>query len=488
MEHIEVLKRAVGLPAKPEPFQKRCGAFVPRAVVVGHVAQSVWFTSVIMLFIIFDSTVAGIEADWAQGDSLEDTAVYWAIDLFVGLVFLGESAAKFHLIRWEYFADPWNIFDFFCVVMGLAAVAQPLQAATDKDNLRMIKAIKGFRVLRLFRIVKYIGGLQALRGLWLLIISFLSGVKTLMWTCLLWALCMYCLSIVLIVLVSDEIERMHAAWPGTDLYVGSVWRAILTLWQVCTFDDWASEIGRPLLESAPIGLIVVFASMVVISFGIINVILAVLIEHVRTAMTKMNLDTERRLKICEEYVMNSMQNDVRKFVKSGSGELEYEDFVSLCNSASFGMKLRLVGLRAAEATEIFELLDPDGSGSIAFEEFTRALHKIKGLATGHDLLHVISFLQRQVGRAKGYLESVRRMSEQADVLQERLNLVGLRLTSEIEQKRSSTDRGFRVRQLAAVREMTLESMAAAQRTTYPQATVAALRSPSAAGSRGGAWA
>merc|ERR1719336_2236909 len=97
------------------------------------------FNGLIIVCILVDSVVVGVEMDSLQGDSIEERLPYWLADIFFAFIFSVEMCVRMHQQGWEYFADPWNIFDYVCVSLGVTSLVQPAGAdgpAKDAVNLR----------------------------------------------------------------------------------------------------------------------------------------------------------------------------------------------------------------------------------------------------------------------------------------------------------------------------------------------------------------
>merc|ERR1719291_878703 len=99
-------------------------------------------------------------------------------------------------------------------------------------------------------------------------------------------------------------------------------------------------------------------------------------------MKETQLKTANRLEDVEKNIIAAMAQEFIASDEDGNGELEYEEFLELCNKETFGYKMRLIGIQLAEAEQIFQLMDADGSGTVTPEEFVSGLRKMKGEATG----------------------------------------------------------------------------------------------------------
>lgn len=466
MEQLDAIRRAVGLETGPLPFSQ-CRAKIPGTPKAEeHFAESLLFNGLIIFCILIDSAVVGVEIDNSVGDSIEDRPVYWLVDVFFGLVFITEMFCRLHQQSWEYFADAWNIFDYICVSMGVTSLVQPTSGSGTKDvvNLRVVKALKGFRVLRLLRVVRHIGGLKMVEGLWLLVAGFLNSVKTLFWVGIFLLLMIYSFGVALVTLSDDE--ELFATWEHAEIYVGSVTKAMWTVLQVCTFDDW-SEIARHLFKVTPLAGGLLIAAIVVITFGTLNVLLAVMVEHIRDCMDERNKRMARKLEESDNFLLEMIAKQLDRITKGDQDLVEYKDFRKLLKTSNFQRLIKPLSVQTAEADEIFKLFDLDDGGGVASQVFISGLRRRKGCASGQDLVKTICFAQRECSRARKYADRVRRLSDFSDTMQLRLNSMGTGLSAEIKQRQAADKHAAEVRERAVQVEAIVRKMDHNGRVFFP---------------------
>jgi len=377
---------------------------------------------------------------------------------------------RFHQQRWEYFSDPWNIFDYICVSMGSSALVQPAQAGSanaDVANLRVVKTLKALRILRLMRVVRHIGGLKMVEGLWLLVSGLLSSVKTLFWVGVCLIIMVYTFSVALMTILDEDHEVLYEQWGDAKMYVGSVSGSMWTMFEVITFDAWSPNVFRPLVNVAPGAAVVLFAAIVVMTFGALNVILGVMVEHMRSTMEATKTKTASRLEDTEAKMIQSMGQDFRSCDRDSDGELQYKEFMKLLKKESFAYRLRLIGVQNAEAEQLFHLMDSDKSGSVTPEEFINGLNKIKGPAAGKDVVQMISLSQKQSVLARKYVAKVKRLSDRASELQRRLNTMGRGMTAEVAFRTETKKHGKQLIDRARLRNKAIRTLHAADKITYP---------------------
>jgi len=71
---------------------------------------------------------------------------------------LFEAALKIYALRWNYFKDNWNRFDFLCVVATTAGLVTGM--ITELKLASFTSVIRIFRIARLFRLLRFLKGLN----------------------------------------------------------------------------------------------------------------------------------------------------------------------------------------------------------------------------------------------------------------------------------------------------------------------------------------
>jgi len=131
---------------KLSPFRRKVYDVVDSNSFVGFIMAAIALNSALMGMKIFDPGAHGL--DW------------WTEFLDVGMqifftVFFLEFVVKLYALRWAYWEDSWNKFDFFCIIVSLTGY---IIKWTTSMNISSITSI--FRVARLFRLLKYLKGVK----------------------------------------------------------------------------------------------------------------------------------------------------------------------------------------------------------------------------------------------------------------------------------------------------------------------------------------
>mmetsp|Transcript_70896 Transcript_70896/g.196981 ORF Transcript_70896/g.196981 Transcript_70896/m.196981 type:complete len:475 (-) Transcript_70896:189-1613(-) len=428
-----------------------------------HPAESPKFNTFIGICIVVNSILLGVEVDTSRGNLLEDRMGFFFCDILFFVVFFGEMLLRQTQLGWDYFLDAWNVFDYLVVSMNIFDLCVAVSNA-GAGGLNMAAVM---RICRLLRIVRIIRRLNLFSVLWMVIQCMLDSLRTMLWVSLLLVIIVYCLAIFLTTLVGSD-NYATEYWRFRDQYFGSVFKSGWTIVQVVTFDAWASDVARPLADVSPMALVVLLVAIVICSFGVLNVIVAVMVERTLAISKERKDATSKKLEHVELELLASMEGDFIEAEPDENNELDYTQFHRLLKSHKMSYKLRLLDIQFEEAELLFELMDTDRSGKVSADEFIEGLQKVKGQARGQDLVTLISHAQQQCVRACRFVERVSKMSRKADEILKRLNGIGIEVTGELQTRREASKRNELVWRRAEHRQAVINDLETKRVFTFPE--------------------
>jgi len=426
------------------------------------VATSRSFNTLIAVVLCITAVVIGIETDYSRGRALEDRMEFFIIETIFLAVFLTEVIVRMHHLGWEYAIDPWNIFDYALVVFSWTDILVSI-TEVESGGLRLAASLRLFRLLR---VVRSIRGIKLLSGLWLVIQGLLESYMTVLWVAFAMAVFIFCFGAALCVLGGQD-RFANEFWYMGHMYIGSVLRAMFTSLQVATFDDWSNSIARPLFRVSPMAGPVVFLCIFVVSFGTLNILVAVMVERISVITADNRVHAAQARKRGEAILLESIVEELHANDRDGSGDLSQKEFKKLIRIPSLVKKLGLLGIGVDEAESLFEIMDVNQSGSVTPEEFIAGLQKVKGPAKGQDMVQLICYAQRQVIRSTQFVQRIRFLNVQVDAVQERLNLAGKSLQLEGIEQSQNAMRSDAVWAEAAQRQLMLYHLDSERQNSYP---------------------
>lgn len=426
-----------------------------------HPSSWIKVQALVATMILLNLLKMGFEVDYNNDNSPHrDPLLFGFMDFFFSVFFTLELLLRLHLFRWSYFADSWNILDFSVVVLSWVDITSSMRTG-DSGGIKLAAAL---RVVRLFRIVHAIKGVQAFYGLWVAIQGMLDAGSTMVWILLLLIIITYCLGVILTTVAGhDEFIQKH--WVESEQYVGTVYRSMITVMQVTTLDGWASDVARPLMGLSPTGMLILFCTIFINTLGVVNIIIAVMVEHAILNREASKKISEHVLEKTEQALLQSMAQEFVQADIDNSGELDREEFSKMVRLPNMIMKLRLLQVQLDEADSLFSLFDVDGSGTISPEEFVAGLQRLRGNARGQDIVQLISFAEKQQFRAQVCCMRAATLHKTVDNIKSRLIEMGRGMSLELTDR---TDRGKRKEKLklhAAERQVMIQRV---RRHQYPK--------------------
>lgn len=184
------------------------------------IAESSWFQAFIICAILVAGVVVGIQTYERTSPKVRGISnILSALDLIVLLVFTIEVIIKLLAEGkkpWNYFKDPWNIFDFSIVAVCYLAFLIPTIDAGFVAVLRLA------RILRVFKLVTAVPQLQMLVG------AMLKSIPSMGYVGILLGLLFYIYAAMAVFMFGEN----------DPLHFGTLHKSMLSLFRVVTLEDW----------------------------------------------------------------------------------------------------------------------------------------------------------------------------------------------------------------------------------------------------------
>ncbi|MBK0327131.1 ion transporter [Rhodobacteraceae bacterium F11138] len=183
------------------------------------------------------------------------------IDQVVLMIFVAELALKFFAygIR-GFFANPWNVFDFIVVGLGLLP---------DKGGL---SALRGLRVIRAMRLLSVIPQMRAVVQA---LLDALPGMGAV---------------IIMLSIVYYVFAVMATLMYGSsfDAWFGTLGRSLYSLFQIMTLESWSMGIVRPVMEVHPYAWAFFVPFIIITAFSVLNLFIGLLVNTMQAAVEEEN--------------------------------------------------------------------------------------------------------------------------------------------------------------------------------------------------------
>ncbi|MFM7103788.1 MAG: ion transporter [Verrucomicrobiota bacterium] len=233
---------------------------MPPTLLLRRFTESRPFQQAVLAAVLLAGVLAGLETD--AGLVARHGLLLHRLDQGILALFTVEIVLKLASRGsrwWEFFRDPWNLFDF-CIV---AVCLLPLHAGFA-PVLRLV------RVLRVLRLVSALPRLQILVG------ALLNSIPSMAYVAVLLLLHFYVYAVIGVSLFGSH-DAPH---------FGGLGRTMLTLFQIVTLEGWAdimeTQLRRP--GASPVGVVAYFVSFILLGTMIIlNLLIGVIMNGMQDA-------------------------------------------------------------------------------------------------------------------------------------------------------------------------------------------------------------
>ncbi|OJA04030.1 ion transporter [Halomonas sp. QHL1] len=239
-----------------------------------------FFEAMVIAIIVISALVIGAKT-YDETTQVEQWLLY--LDIAVTIFFLIEilirMAAERSLL--DFFKKGWNVFDFLIVTASLIPM----------DDSEMVLLARLLRIFRVLRLVSMIPELQ------MLLSALVKSVPRMGYVVLLMFIIFYIYAAIGSFLFHNVDE---------DLW-GNISLAMLTLFQVATFESWATAVLYPAMDVYPYAWIYFLTFIFLNAFIFLNMMIGIVLDVMQKESAQMALDNGEG----EEAELQSLRNDVR---------------------------------------------------------------------------------------------------------------------------------------------------------------------------------
>lgn len=207
---------------------------------------------IITAVIILNAAVLGILTDRTL--SAEEVLFLEAIDKACLVIFTIELIAKLLVYRRSFWSESWNIFDFVIVVSSIIFISSS------------ISVIRAFRIFRLLKALAEFPELQ------ILVSSMLKAIPSMSWALLLLFIIFYIFGVFGSTMYGETFPELF----------GDIGGSMFTLFQVMTFESWATAVARPIMEVHPYAWVYFLVFILLTAITLLNVMVGIVVEAVGT--------------------------------------------------------------------------------------------------------------------------------------------------------------------------------------------------------------
>lgn len=220
-----------------------------------------WFTNLVLGVILANALVLGAET-MVTGTAF---AVLHVLDQIMLGFFVLELLLRLLADGRRFFTDPWSVFDLLVVGVAFLPASESLTA------------LRALRVLRVLRVITVVPSLRRVVDGLLRAVPGMGAVGALL---------------VLVIYVSAVIATGLFGTTAPD-YFGNLGSSLFTLFQAMTGEAWP-DIARAVMEEHPSAWIFFVLYILVVSFAVLNLFIAVIVNGMEEISEEERMDDEQK--------------------------------------------------------------------------------------------------------------------------------------------------------------------------------------------------
>lgn len=360
-----------------------------------------------VVLIVLNTILIAVETDF--GDKEEREVWWFALEGFFCLLFITEIVLKVWIHTWRWFVDSWNAWTtVVCLLLFIdAAILAPLGRQGALRLWSLSRFLVLFRLLRSIRIVKELQ--HVLNGM-------TGAFPSLLWVVVILILIIYTFSVWTTTLIGRnqdyvDYQKISNGYEHEEFF-GTIGRSMFTLMQVVTLDSWSSSVARYIVDRQWYMSFFFIIFIMMTSFSLLNLVVSLIVEQTLAETQRLESRAAVRAEKARRQELESIREIFMLADADYNGELDLKEFLNAVQDQEVLGRLLQLELPVEEATQLFQVMEGNGSRSLTMKEFIDGCTKLKGPARSKDLLAVqaqADTMARQLDMLGAELQDTERM-------------------------------------------------------------------------------
>ncbi|CAJ1366526.1 unnamed protein product [Effrenium voratum] len=350
---------------------------------VQHVARRIlnssYVSNFMVLVVLFDAycTCSDIDAR-AQGGkapalvlTLSDVCLtLYTIELVLNFAVQGKRMAT----------DWTLLLDMFIVAFGYVDLI--LSTVLEEDIVLRMGVLRVFRLARIVRLMRLLRKTRALRELQKLVTMMATCLRALAWSFVFCFLIMTVWAMFIVEVVNPLVQDLNTEsgvfqdCPQCLRATQSVMEANLLLFKTVIAGDGWGLIAVPVIEKYPATAVIFVGSLLTLVFGVLNLIVAVVVDTFAEARQRDILNLAEELEFDDEKDRKFLQAVFDRIDRRGSGKISLEELVEGARrDQEFQSRLRVMDIDESDLQQLFQMIDTTREGFISAPEFIAPLSR-----------------------------------------------------------------------------------------------------------------
>ncbi len=218
-------------------------------------------------------------------------------------IFICELVLLIMARGWDFFKDPWCLFDFIVISIALIPASESLSV------------LRSLRVLRVLRLINKVDSMRrVVRGL-LGSLASLGSVVGLM----------------LIVFYVSAVVTTNLFGKEFPDWFGDLGSSFFTLFQVMTLESWSDGIARPVMEKFPYSWIFFVTFIMIATFVVVNLFIAAIVDSF-SSHSAADKEEEKRIQEEERHREQEEKRQLLTNIELDKIRLELQDIKDMIKS------------------------------------------------------------------------------------------------------------------------------------------------------------
>lgn len=239
--------------------------------------ENITVQRILLALILINAIILGLETSHEVMTAVGPFLM--VLDKAILAVFVIELTFRLLVHRFAFFKDGWNVFDFIVVGIALVPASGPFAV------------LRALRVLRVLRVLTFVPSMRKIVGA---LIKSLNGMLSI-------AMVLGLVYYVAAVMVTKLFGEAFPDW------FGSLGASLYTLFQVMTLESWSMGIARPVMEAFPYAWVFFIPFILIATFTMLNLFIAVIVNAVQTMHDDDNKDELDAEKATQQQLLEQMQ-------------------------------------------------------------------------------------------------------------------------------------------------------------------------------------
>jgi voltage-gated sodium channel len=236
----------------------------------------------IIALILVNAVTLGLET--SASATAQAGGLIYTLDWIILTLFVIEIGLRITGRGWNFFKDPWSLFDFSVVAIAL------VPAGADYAVLRALRVL---RVLRLLTMV------PQMRRVIAALLAAIPGLSSII-------LVLILVFYVFAVMATNLFASEYPQWFGT------IGHSMYTLFQIMTLESWSMGIVRPLMQTHPYAWMFFIPFILVATFTMLNLFIAIIVNAMQSQTEQETEKTVAAVEHATDQVDAHLHADIRK--------------------------------------------------------------------------------------------------------------------------------------------------------------------------------